>query len=107
MSKRLHRANNEVVIYKRHRAHRKAPGGFFSFEEEATKARMHGFGYDDFIRVRDDYGHIWRGIAEEGADGSFRYTFRNSRGRTLSGLADGYGITLRDEKGKTWRGFVD
>jgi hypothetical protein len=107
MSKRPHSANNEVVIYSRRRANRRALGGFFSFEEEATKARMHGFGYGDFIRVRDEYGHIWRGIAEEGADGTYRYTFRNSRGSTLSGLADGYGITLRDEKGRTWRGFVD
>jgi hypothetical protein len=95
------------VIFKRHRGRRSAPGGFFSFEEEATKLRMHGFGHDDYIRVRDEFGHTWRGVAEQTSDGSFRYTFRNNRGNTISGLADGHTITLRDEKGKTWRGFVD
>jgi len=68
---------------------------------------MHGFGHDDYIRVRDEFGHTWRGTAEQTSDGSYRYTFRNSRGNTISGLADGHSITLRDEKGKTWRGFVD
>lgn len=95
------------MIYKRNRGRSLSPSGFFSFEEEKTKVRMHGFGYGDYIRLRDDYGHIWRGSAERAADGSFRYTFRNNRGATVSGLADGFGITLRDEKGKTWRGFVD
>jgi len=95
------------VIYKRNRVYSLAPGGYFSFEEEKTRARMHGFGYGDSIRLRDDYGHTWLGSAEKAADGSFRYTFRNNRGKTVSGLADGFGITLRDEKGKTWRGFID
>jgi len=95
------------VIYRRRRGARKAPGGFFSFEEITTKARMHGFGHDEYIRVRDEYGQTWRGIAEEAADGTYRYTFRDGRGRSLSGMADAYGVTLRDEKGKTWRGFID
>ena len=99
--------NNSIVIYKRNRVYGRAPGGYFNFEEESTKVRMHGFGYGDYIRLRDEYGHTWRGTAEKSADGSFRYTFRNGRGKTVSGLADGYGITLRDEKGKTWRGFID
>jgi len=68
---------------------------------------MHGFGYDDYIRVRDEFGQTWRGVAEETADGTYRYSFRDARGKSISGLADGFGITLRDEKGKTWRGFVD
>ena len=83
------------------------PSGFFSFEEEKTKVRMHGFGQGDYIRLKDDLGHIWRGSAEKAADGSFRYVFRNNHGKTVSGLADGLGITLRDERGKTWRGFID
>ena len=95
------------MIYKRNLAYGRTPGGFFSFEEEATKVRMHGFGQGDYIRLQDEYGHTWRGVAEEAADGSFRYTFRNNRGKTISGIADGYGITLRDEKGRTWRGFID
>ena len=107
MSNVVHDANNIGVIYKRRRANRRAPGGFFSFEQITTKSRMHGFGYDDYIRVRDEYGQTWRGVAEEAADGTYRYTFRDGRGRTLSGMADAYGVTLRDEKGRTWRGVID
>ena len=95
------------MIYKRNRVYSATPGGYFSFEEEKTKVRMHGFGYGEYIRLRDEYGHIWRGSAEKAADGSFHYTFRNNHGKAVSGLADGFGITLRDEKGKTWRGFID
>lgn len=95
------------MIYKRNRVYSVTPGGYFSFEEEHTKLRMKGFGYGDYIRLKDEYGHTWRGIAEQAADGSFRYTFRNNHGNTVSGLAHGYGITLRDEKGKTWRGSID
>ncbi len=96
-----------TVIYKRNRVHSRVPGGFFSFEEEATKIRMHGFGFGDFISLRDEYGQTWRGSSDRGPDGSIRYTFRNNNGRTISGLTDGFGITLRDEKGRTWRGFID
>jgi hypothetical protein len=35
-----------------------------------------------------------------------RYRFRNSKGRSISGLSDSSGILLRDERGNTWRGFV-
>jgi hypothetical protein len=96
-----------TVIYKRNCVHSRTPGGYFSLEQEVTKARVHGFGHDDYIRLRDDYGQTWRGTAEECADGGFRYTFRSSQGKVLSGLADSYGIILRDEKGRTWRGFID
>jgi hypothetical protein len=95
------------MIYKRNRVHSRGVGGFFNFEEELTKTRVHGFGYEDYIRLRDDCGQTWRGTAEEAADGSFRYTFRNSNGKVISGMADGLGIILRDEKGRAWRGFID
>jgi hypothetical protein len=83
------------------------PSGFFSFEQEITKARMHGFASGDYLPLRDEFGETWCGTVEQAADGTYRYTFRNSTGKVLSGLADSYGITLRDEKGKTWRGFID
>jgi len=95
------------VVYKKKRVHAKVPGGFFSFEEEATKTRLHGFGYGDHIRLRDEFGNVWSGSAEKGADDSIRYTFRDANGRTITGVSDSFGITLRDDKGKTWRGFID
>jgi hypothetical protein len=38
---------------------------------------------------------------------SVRYTFRDPNGNTISGVADGFGIILRDRRGKTWRGFIE
>ena len=94
-------------IFKRKRLHSKVPGGFFSFEEEATTTRLYGFGHGDHIRLRDEYGNIWRGSAEKGVDDSVRYTFRDANGRTITGVTDRSGLILRDEKGRTWRGFID
>jgi hypothetical protein len=99
--------HNRDVIYKRKRVHSGVPGGFFSFEEEASKTRLHGFGHGDHIRLRDEFGNIWRGCAEKAHDEAVRYTFRDANGRTITGVSDSFGITLRDERGKTWRGFMD
>jgi hypothetical protein len=95
------------MIYKKKRKHSKVPGGFFSFEEQATKTRLHGFGYGDHIRLHDEYGNIWRGTADQGADDTVRYVFRDAMGRTITGVSDAFGIVVRDQKGKTWRGFID
>ena len=35
------------------------------------------------------------------------YRFRDGEGRSLSGVSDNTVVTLRDEKGKTWKGFID
>lgn len=95
------------MIYKKHRAHTSAPGGFFRLEQEHTKIQMHGFGFGEHIRLRDEQGNVWRGTAERASDNSVMYTFRNSKGQIITGIADGVGIVLRDSKGKTWRGFID
>jgi hypothetical protein len=94
-------------IFKRRRTHSKIPGGFFSFEEESTSTRLYGFGHGDHLRLRDEFGNIWRGSAEKGPDDSVRYTFRDPNGRIITGVTDSSGIVLRDEKGRTWRGFID
>ncbi len=94
------------MIYRKKRVHTRAPGGYINMEEEATKSRLHGFGFGDHISIRDEFGGLWRGSAERRDDDSVRYTFRDERGRTITGVADQFGIVLRDSKGKTWRGFV-
>lgn len=68
---------------------------------------MHGFGDGDFIRLRDEFGNEWRGVAERQSDETIRYRFRTSDGRYVTGISDDYGILLRDEQGNTWRGFFD
>ena len=94
-------------IFKRKKTHSKIPGGFFSFEEESSTTRLYGFGHGDHLRLRDEFGNIWRGSAETNADESIRYTFRDPNGHTITGVTDSSGIVLRDGKGKTWRGFID
>jgi hypothetical protein len=95
------------MIYSKKRVHSSVPGGFISLEEESTKTRLHGFGYGEHIRLHDEYGNVWRGSAEKCADETVRYTFRNAMGRTISGMASACGVTLRDNRGKIWRGFRD
>jgi hypothetical protein len=94
-------------IFKRRRIHSKMPGGFFNFEEEGTKTRLYGFGHGDHLRIRDEFGNIWRGTAEKVSEESVRYTFRDANGRTITGVSDSFGVVLRDGRGKTWRGFID
>jgi hypothetical protein len=94
-------------IFKRRRTHSKIPGGFFSFEEEGANTRLYGFGHGDHLRLRDEFGNVWRGTAEKVSDESVRYTFRDANGRTITGVSDSYGIVLRDGHGKSWRGFIE
>lgn len=95
------------MIYKKKRVHDSVPGGFFSLEEESSKTRLYGFGYGEHIRLRDNYGNMWRGSAEKYADETVHYTFRDAMGRTIAGMAGSCGVMLRDNRGKTWRGFLD
>lgn len=66
-----------------------------------------GYGEGDHISLRDEFGRIWRGRAEAMADNTIRFTFSDEEGRHITGLSDSYGVILRDQKGKTWRGFID
>lgn len=95
------------MIYTKKRVHSSVPGGFFSLQQESSKARLYGSGYGDDIRLQDEYGNSWRGAAEKCADETVRYTFRDAMGRTISGMAGTCGVLLRDSRGKTWRGFLD
>jgi hypothetical protein len=94
-------------IFKRRRVHSKMPGGFFNFEEEGTNTHLYGFGHGDHLRLRDEYGNIWRGTAEKVSEESVRYTFRDANGRTITGVSDSFGVVLRDGRGRTFRGFID
>jgi hypothetical protein len=97
------------VIYKRKRVHSKVAGGFFHFEELKSRTHLHGYGHGDYVRLRDEFGNIWKGSAETMNDESVRYTFRDANGHTITGLSDSdcSGIILRDSRGKSWRGFLD
>ena len=95
------------MIYKRPRKHTRVPQGFFHLEEEKTGTRVSGFGTGENFQLKDEYGNVWQGTAERISDNSVVYRFRDGRGRSLTGVSDNVSVTLRDEKGKTWKGFVD
>ena len=82
------------------------PGGFYQLESASSPQRMYGFGEGEFVRLRDEHGDTWQGAVEMQTESTMRYRFRNSKGRSISGLSDSNGILLRDERGNTWRGFV-
>ncbi|MEZ5400795.1 MAG: hypothetical protein R2729_14075 [Bryobacteraceae bacterium] len=67
---------------------------------------MNGFIDGEFVRLRDEFGNIWRGTADQQDEEIIRYRFRNDVGRTITGVSDRFGITLRDDRGVTWRGYV-
>lgn len=68
---------------------------------------LQGYGDGEYIRLKDERGREWRGQAEV-FESMVRYQFRDDDGNSISGVSDGgSGITLRDAKGNTWRGFVD
>ena len=95
------------MIYSKQRKRSAMPGGYFHLEEEKTKTRVSGFGHGDHIKLKDEYGNIWRGSAMRNEDNSVAYRFRDDSGHTLSGVSDNMVVTLCDEKGRTWKGFVD
>lgn len=95
------------MIYSRQRKCKIVPGGYFHLEEEGSKTRVSGYGQGDNLKLKDEYGNIWQGTAERSADNSVVYRFRDGRGRSLTGISDSTAVTLRDERGKTWKGFVD
>lgn len=95
-------------VYGRKRRKTSVQGGFYRFESMKTKCSMQGTGFGEFIRLRDEFGNVWRGMAELQDDDTIRYRFRDANGRTISGISDStYGVLLRDDKGNVWRGFVD
>jgi hypothetical protein len=93
------------MIYRRRRHNSSLPGGFLRFS--SGNRVVSGPGDGDFIRLRDQFGNEWHGVAERQQDDSIRYRFRDSKGEFVTGISDGYGIVLRDSKGNTWRGFID
>ena len=88
------------------RKRQQLPGGFFHLQEEKTKTRVSGYGHGEHIKLSDEYGNVWQGTAERTTDNSAVYRFRNGKGRTLVGVSDSTAVTLRDEKGNTWKGFI-
>ena len=95
------------MIYRKKLKTSSLPGGYFHLESEKSKTRVHGYGYGDHIKLKDEYGNEWRGTAERRDDDGVYYHFRSSTGRTLTGVSNSFVVTLRDDHGETWKGFID
>ena len=95
------------MIFASQRKRRQIPGGFFHLEDERTKTRVFGYGHGDNIKLKDEYGNVWRGSAERTPDNSVVYRFRDLKGNSLCGISNGGTVILRDERGNTWKGFID
>jgi len=94
------------MIIKSRRTSSSAKSGYYRIQGDGNQV-LHGFGDGEFIRLRDEKGREWRGVAEV-FESMVRFRFRDADGRHISGVSEnGSGIVLRDEKGNTWRGFVD
>ena len=74
------------MIYSKQRTRSRIPGGFFHLQEEKTKTRVAGYGHGDNIKLKDEYGNVWIGSAVRNPDNSIVYRFRDSKGRTLTGV---------------------
>lgn len=94
------------MIYRKRRSNG-VQSGFYRFENSRNRTGMFGYGEGEFVRLRDEYGTVWSGTVEAQDDNLVRYRFRDDKGRTISGISDSFGIVLRDDKGNTWRGFVE
>jgi hypothetical protein len=75
--------------------------------EAGSRGKLFGHGDGDFIRLRDEHGNEWRGMAEYLNEDVVRYRFRDAHGNYATGITDREGIILRDDKGNIWRGFAD
>ncbi len=95
------------MIYAQPKRRGRLPGGFFHLQEEKNKTRVTGTGHGDHIRLKDEYGNIWRGSAVRNQDNSVTYHFNDPSGHSLSGVSSDAVVTLRDERGSIWKGFVD
>jgi hypothetical protein len=93
------------MIYRKNQTRTPSPGGFHRFHNDKNQS-VSGFGEGDYIRLKDEFGTVWRGSAEREADNLVRYRFRDEKGHSISGISDTFGVVLRDDRGNTWRGFV-
>ena len=92
------------MIYRKSR-YARTPGGYLQFR--SGNNTVHGCGEGDYIRLRDEFGQVWVGSAVQEDDEAVRFRFRDPNGRYISGIADAGGLLLRDDKGRTWRGFLE
>jgi len=94
------------VIYRRRRRRSGIRSGFYRFQNDQQR-HIFGYGDGDYVRLRDEYGNVWQGQAEDLGDNTVRFMFRDPEGKRVSGISDENGVILRDEAGHSWRGFID
>lgn len=79
----------------------------FYLEEERSHLKAAGYGFDEFVRVKDDTGSVWTGVIEHAEQDMARYYLSDENGRRITGLVTNKSMVFRDDQGRTWRGFVE
>lgn len=95
------------MMFQRRRASRSRGRTDFRLEEERSRVRATGFGMDGYIRVKDETGNVWSGLAEDEPGDVVRFHLTDSHGRRVTGIASGATMLFRDDLGRTWKGFVE
>jgi hypothetical protein len=95
------------MVYERKRRYSGGASFFIHLEQEKTKECICGYGADGYIRLKDEHGNVWAGSVERGHDDQIYYRLRDSTGRFMTGVANPYSSIFRDERGNTWKGFLD
>jgi hypothetical protein len=93
------------MIYRGRSRYARLPG--IARNLQSGNRNMQAVGQGDFIRMRDEHGNVWAGSASVEPGNIVRYRFRDAQGRYITGIADTWGVILRNEHGETWRGFLD
>ena len=98
-----------VGIFTIKRKRRRSLGNLYQLQQEKSGKPLFGFshGSTDFVQLSDKDGGQWRGSEVETDDTGTRFRFGNDKGDTLSGVANGNAIILRDSKGRVWKGIID
>jgi hypothetical protein len=79
----------------------------FRLEEERSRMRATGFGIDGYVRIKDETGNVWSGLAETNSDDVVTYHLTDSHGRRMTGVENGASMIFRDDLGRTWKGVVE
>jgi hypothetical protein len=98
--------HSTTMLYQRQRRYSTTLTSYLHLEQEKTKARIAGHGWDNYMRSRDEHGNVWTGVVEKGPGGHVRCRLKDQSGRNLTGVSDAGTWTFRDDEGNIWKGVT-
>ena len=98
--------DSTAMLYQRRRRYSTTLTSYLHLEQEHTKAKIAGHGWDNYMRLKDEHGNVWTGAVEKGPDDRMRCRLKDQSGRNLTGMSDAGTWTFRDDEGNVWKGFA-